>query len=161
MEVDQKAFHKLIEDSIDDYNLAEDFGFFVEDYILFNDDSHKKYINALRELPQVIRRLYLAFLAQIAVEGDGFQTYFEQIDVDDLMDETIAGLILLDRNECAVAYARARSYVLPFNQRDEQIDIVDSECSEIHSSFYAGFRDDFWDDIGKYIKTNRKIALQP
>lgn len=159
MQVDPAAFEKLFEDSFDDYDLAENFGFFVEDYILFEDDSHVKYVKALRELPPLIRRLYLAFIAQIAVEGDGFQTYFSQIDEDDLMDETVAGLRLLSRDAAADAYERARNHPT-FRTTDSLVSIVEPTSSQIHSDFFGAFGDEFWNDLGRNLREHRGTALE-
>ena len=158
MHVDRKAFDRLFEESFDDCDLAENFGFFVEDYVLFDDDSHERYVEALRELPPLIRRLYLAFIAQIAVQGDGFQTYFSQIDKEDLMDETVTGLRLLSRDAAADAYERARNYPA-FRTTDSRVSIVEPTSSEIHSAYFGAFGDDFWGDLGRHLREHRGTAL--
>ena len=159
MEIDRRAYDELFNESVDDYDLAENFGFFVEDYILFDDDSHERYVGALRSLPPTIRRLYLAFIAQISVEGNGFQTYFTQIDEDDLKEDTIAGLRILSREVAVNLYTRALSYPA-FRAEEEPLSAADETSSEIHSAFLKALGDDFWDDLGQYLREHRESALE-
>tara|TARA_R110002096_G_scaffold104771_4_gene230697 strand:- start:4230 stop:4712 length:483 start_codon:yes stop_codon:yes gene_type:complete len=159
MEIDPRAYDELFTESVDDYDLAENFGFFVEDYILFDDDSHERYVGALRNLPPTIRRLYLAFIAQISVEGNGFQTYFTQIDEDDLKEDTIEGLRILSREAAISWYTRALSYPA-FRAEEECLSAADETSSEIHSAFLGALGDDFWDDLGQYLRKHRESALK-
>ena len=159
IQVDQAAFDKLFEDSFDDYDLAENFGFFVEDYIFFPEDSREKTDLALLALPPMIRRLYLAFIVKIAVDGDGFQSYFMQNGSEELLDETARGLRMLARGASANAFEKARRYQ-PFRDFTERESVGDKNASLIYSDFSDNFGDDYWDDIGKYLRQHRDTALR-
>ena len=159
MSVDKTAFDGLFEKSTDDYDLTENFGFFVEGYIFTPEDTQESYNRELWKLPTLIRRLYLAYIVQILVDHGGFQNYFKGMDDEGLIDETTAGLRLLSRNKSADAYELARGYA-PFRSFDERHCVTDEEGGRIFLDFSDNFGADYWNDLGRFLRENRHSALQ-
>lgn len=154
MKIDPKAFEKLFEESTGPYDLAENFSFFV-DGLLYGCEDH---LESLRELPPLVRKVYLAMSAQVNIEGNGFQSYLSKFTETDLQNDTVEGFRILGFNVSADAYYEALNYI-PFHSK-EILYIIDSRSSEIHSAFYSQLNGStFWDVIGNFIINAKGVFL--
>jgi len=155
VKINHRDFKRLFIDSADDYDLAESFGFFVEDYILPDDDSHIRYVAAIRGLPDLVRKLYLAFITQVSIESSGFLRQFQQFDAEDLRDDAETGYKTLGKIQSLESYQIARKY---FEGKDEK---SLEDIPEVYETYFSGFGEpnDFWTEIGKYLRKHKNSAL--
>lgn len=151
------ALKKLISASPDDGDLAEEFGGFAEDHL--SHESEIEFISTVMELPELMRRAYLALQADVIISDGGFCGYYEEARNEQFYKEVAEGFNLIGKPELADVFSRAMKFLRRANKAERNsVDAMDDATDNIHGEYFHA-HGDVAEHVGAFVRRSEATLL--
>ncbi|GEM_PF-4240645 len=155
MEISKRQLKKVYKESHDEEDLAENFVFYIEDYVELDD--HQRFLESIMALPVLARRIYLAVNADLTMSGSGLPAFLAAYDTGEIRREVEESFRTIGKLQLAEIVTNAWEY--------EQVVEKDPSWISVRNNT-DGIQDQYFNDhddvmffAGRCLKQNQKKIL--
>jgi hypothetical protein len=153
-----EALKRIIDTSVDDGDLSEEFQWFAEDHLNLNSES--EYLPSVMRLPVLMRRAYLALQADTSISGDGFIGYYEESRNQDFYMEVAEGFRLIGKPDSAAIFIRGIEFLrTATGAARTSIVAMDEATDDIHGEYFRHHKD-VAEKVGAFVRRSKSTLLK-